>query len=303
MRIGIDVGGTKIEAIALDEDGAVLRRQRVMTPKGDYDATLDAIAQLVRHIEADLGQSGTIGVGLPGALSSRTGLVKNSNSTVLNGRAVPEDLTRKLGRAIRTENDANCFALSEAIDGGGAGHDVVFGIILGTGVGGGLVVDRRCVVGRNRIAGEWGHNPLPWARDEERPGPPCYCGKTGCIETFLSGDGLQREYRTQAGHTRGHARSGEEIAAAAQAGEEPAQRCLRIYQDRLARSLAAVINVLDPDVVVLGGGLSNIDALLDGLGPCVARYAFSDHLDTQFVRAAHGDSSGVRGAAWLWPHR
>ncbi len=302
MRIGIDVGGTKIEAIALDEDGTVLQRQRVMTPKGDYEATLDAIAQLVRRTEADLGQSGTIGVGLPGAISSRTGLVKNSNSTVLNGRTVPEDLARKLGRAIRTENDANCFALSEAIDGGGAGQDVVFGIILGTGVGGGLVVDRRCVVGRNRIAGEWGHNPLPWARDEERPGPRCYCGKTGCIETFLSGDGLQREYRTQAGHTRGHVRSGAEIAAAAQAGEEAAQRCLRTYQDRLARSLAAVINVLDPDVVVFGGGLSNIDALYDGLVPCVARYAFSDHLDTQFVRAAHGDSSGVRGAAWLWPH-
>ena len=302
MRIGIDVGGTKIEAIALDEDGTVLQRQRVMTPKGDYEATLDAIAQLVQRIEADLGQSGTIGVGLPGAISSRTGLVKNSNSTVLNGRTVPEDLARKLGRAIRTENDANCFALSEAIDGGGAGQDVVFGIILGTGVGGGLVVDRRCVVGRNRIAGEWGHNPLPWARDEERPGPRCYCGKTGCIETFLSGDGLQREYRTQAGHARGHVPSGAEIAAAAQAGEEAAQRCLRTYQDRLARSLAAVINVLDPDVVVFGGGLSNIDALYDGLAPCVARYAFSDHLDTQFVRAAHGDSSGVRGAAWLWPH-
>ena len=299
MRIGIDVGGTKIEAIALDEDGTVLRRQRVMTPKGDYEATLDAIAQLVQRIETDLQERGTIGVGLPGAISSRTGLVKNSNSTVLNGRAVREDLARKLGRAIRTENDANCFALSEAIDGGGAGHDVVFGIILGTGVGGGLVVDRRCVIGRNRIAGEWGHNPLPWARDEERPGPPCYCGKTGCIETFLSGDGLQREYRTQTGH----ARSGAEIAVAAQAGEEPAQRCLRTYQDRLARSLAALINVLDPDVVVLGGGLSNIDALYDGLGPCIARYAFSDHLDTQFVRAAHGDSSGVRGAAWLWPHR
>ncbi len=299
MRIGIDVGGTKIEAIALDEDGTVLRRQRVMTPKGDYEATLDAIAQLVQRIEADLGERGTIGVGLPGATSSRTGLVKNSNSTVLNGRAVPEDLARKLGRAIRTENDANCFALSEAIDGGGAGHDVVFGIILGTGVGGGLVVERRCLIGRNRIAGEWGHNPLPWARDEERPGPPCYCGKTGCIETFLSGDGLQREYRTQTGQ----ARSGAEIAAAAQAGEEPAQRCLRTYQDRLARSLATVVNVLDPDVVVLGGGLSNIDALYEGLGTCVGRYAFSDHLDTRFVRAVHGDSSGVRGAAWLWPHR
>ncbi len=299
MRIGIDVGGTKIEAIALDEDGTVLRRQRVATPRGNYEATLDAVARLVQEVESDLRRTGTIGIGLPGAISSRTGLLKNSNSTVLNGHAVHEDLARKLGRAIRTENDANCFALSEAIDGAGAGHDIVFGVILGTGVGGGLVVDRRCVVGRNRIAGEWGHNPLPWVRDEERPGPPCYCGRTGCIETFLSGDGLRRAYLAQTGSSR----AGEEIAAAAQAGDEPAQECLRTYQDRLARSLAAIINVLDPDVVVLGGGLSNIDALYDGLGTHVGQYAFSDHLDTQFVRAVHGDSSGVRGAAWLWPHR
>lgn len=299
MRIGIDVGGTKIEAIALDEDGSVLRRLRVTTPQGDYEGTLGRIVDLIQRIEGELHRSGTIGVGLPGAVSLETGRIKNSNSVVLNGRSVPEDLARKLGRAIRTENDANCFALSEAIDGGGADHDVVFGIILGTGVGGGLVIGQRCIAGRNRIAGEWGHNPLPWARDEERPGPRCYCGKTGCVETFLSGAGLSREYRSLTGQDR----TGEEIATAAQDGDDAARQCLRTYQDRLARSLATVVNVLDPDVVVLGGGLSNIEALVDGLEACVGRYAFSDRIATRFVRAVHGDSSGVRGAAWLWPSR
>jgi fructokinase len=298
MRIGIDLGGTKIEAAALDASGAILIRQRTPTPAGDYAATLAAIAALVASLEAQIGVRGSVGVATPGALSLKTGLIKNANSTVLNGKPLDHDLKQLLNRPVRLENDANCFALSEAVDGAGAGARVVFGVILGTGVGGGLVVDGAVVAGRNRIAGEWGHNPLPWPQGDERPGPACYCGKAGCIETFLSGPSLARGYTTRVG---GAAVDANAVAAAAGAGDAQALACLDLYRDRLARGLASVVNVVDPDVIVLGGGVSNIAALYDGLPALIARYAFSDGVETRVVRAAHGDSSGVRGAAWLWP--
>jgi len=297
MRIGIDLGGTKIEAIALGDDGATLLRRRVPTPAGDYSGTLEAIAGLVGSAEQHAARPGTVGVASPGAISPRTGLLRNSNSTVLNGRPLDRDLAERLGRPVRIENDANCLALSEAVDGAGAGAGVVFGVILGTGVGGGLVVGGKIVGGRNRIAGEWGHNPLPWPGDDERPGPACYCGKTGCIETFLSGPALARDYLAHSGNEL----RAEEIALAADCDDAAAERCLARYEDRLARGLASVINVLDPDVIVLGGGISNLTQLYAALPSRVAGYAFSDRIDTPIVRAVHGDSSGVRGAAWLWP--
>jgi fructokinase len=297
MRIGIDLGGTKIEAIALDDRGETLVRRRVPTPSGDYRAILDAVGDLVAFVERETGQRGTIGVASPGAISKQTGVIKNSNSTGLNGKPLDRDLAKRLGREIRIENDANCFALSEAVDGAAADARVVFGVILGTGVGGGLVIDKAVIPGRNRIAGEWGHNPLPWPRDDERPGPRCYCGKAGCIETFLSGPGLARESRDRGGRDL----TPEAIALAASNGDREAVACFELYQDRLARSLAGVINVLDPDKIVLGGGLSNIAQLYEKLPAMVERYAFSDGIDTPIVRARHGDSSGVRGAAWLWP--
>lgn len=297
MRIGVDLGGTKIEAIALGDDGAELVRRRVATPSGDYAATLDAIAALVTSIEEKLGRTGSVGVGTPGAISPRTGLIKNSNSIVLNGRPLDRDLAAKLARPIRIENDANCFALSEAVDGAARDANVVFGVILGTGVGGGIVVDKCVVSGRNRIAGEWGHNPLPWPTANELPGPSCYCGKTGCIETFLSGPGLAREFRIRTGRDI----DANQIAAAAHAGEKDAIAVMETYEDRLARGLAHVINILDPDVIVLGGGLSNIEQLYRNVPALIQRYAFSDGVETSIVRAMHGDSSGVRGAAWLWP--
>lgn len=297
MRIGVDLGGTKIEAAALDAAGAIMIRQRAPTPAGDYAGTLAAIAALVASVEAQTGETGSVGVATPGALSLKTGLIKNANSTVLNGRPLDRDLSALLNRPVRIENDANCFALSEAADGAGAGARVVFGVILGTGVGGGLVVDGRLVSGRNRIAGEWGHNPLPRPRADELPGPACYCGKKGCIETFVAGPALARNYIEQTGI----ARDAQSIAAAAEAGEPAAVACLHLFSDRLARGLASVINIVDPDVIVLGGGLSNIARLYDGLPALIARYAFSDGVETPVVRAAHGDSSGVRGAAWLWP--
>jgi fructokinase len=297
MRIGVDLGGTKIEAIALGSDGTILARHRVATPVGDYAGTLDAVAGLVGTIEQQLGGQGSVGVGTPGAISSRTGLIKNSNSIVLIGKRLDQDLAAKLQRPVRLANDANCFALSEAVDGAGAGARVVFGVILGTGVGGGVVVERKILVGRNDIAGEWGHNPLPWPQPDEIPGAPCYCGKAGCIETFLSGPGLARTYQAKTGKPLTAA----EVARAAAAGEPVANACLDVYADRLARGLTAVINVIDPDVIVLGGGLSNIARLYDGLPSRIAGYAFSDAIDTPIVRARHGDSSGVRGAAWLWP--
>jgi len=296
MRLGIDLGGTKIELIALDENGTTLLRRRVPTPTGDYVGILNVIAGLVRLAEGELGRGGTVGVGSPGTISTRTGLLKNSNTTVMNGKPLLRDLAEKLGRPVRLENDANCFALSEAVDGAAAGAHAVFGVIVGTGVGGGVVIDKQVLTGRNRIAGEWGHNPLPWATESELPGAPCYCGKLGCVETFLSGAGLARDY---------HSRSGKqlpahEIALAADAGDKGAQASLNVYQDRLARSLAVVINVVDPDVIVLGGGLSNMMQLYMGLSALVEVYAFSDEIDTRIMRAVHGDSSGVRGAAWLW---
>jgi fructokinase len=296
MRIGIDLGGTKIEVIALDDNGATLLRHRVPTPTGDYVGTLNAIADLVRLAEKDLCQRATLGIAVPGAISTRTGVLKNSNSIVLIGKPLVRDLSQKLGRPIRLENDANCFALSEAVDGAAAGAHVVFGVILGTGVGGGVVIGKELIAGRNKIAGEWGHNPLPWAKESESPGAQCYCSKSGCIETFLSGAGLARDYRSLTGRDL----TAREIALAVAHGDKCAQKCLTVYQDRLARSLAVVINLVDPDVIVLGGGLSNIMQLYAGLSDLVAVYTFSDNINTPIVRAAHGDSSGVRGAAWLW---
>jgi len=297
MRIGIDLGGTKIEAIALDESGTALLRHRSPTPAGDYVGTLRAIAELVAFVEKEVGRQGSVGVASPGAVSARTGLLKNSNSAALNGRPLERDLSQRIGRPIRLENDANCFALSEAVDGAAAGGRIVFGVILGTGVGGGLVIEKKIVTGRNRIAGEWGHNPLPWARDDERPGAPCYCGKSGCIETFLSGAGPARDYLARTHRNL----SAQEIAMAAVNGDPDAGACLALYQDQLARGLASLINVIDPDAIVLGGGLSNVTQIYDGLPALVSRYAFSDGVDTPILRAIHGDSSGVRGAAWLWP--
>jgi fructokinase len=297
LRIGIDLGGTKIEAIALDAAGAVRLRRRVPTPGGDYDGILNAVAGLVAETERSLSEQGTVGVATPGALSTRTGLIKNSNSTALNGKALDRDLASRLGRPVRLENDANCFALSEAVDGAAADARVVFGVILGTGVGGGLVVGKSLLGGRNSIAGEWGHNPLPWARDDESPGASCYCGRTGCIEAFLSGAGLVREYRRQGGG----AAAAEDIASAVASGDSAASAALDRYEDRLARSLAALINIVDPDAIVLGGGLSNIARIYERVPPLIEQYAFSDGIDTPLRRACHGDSSGVRGAAWLWP--
>jgi fructokinase len=298
MRIGIDLGGTKIEAIALAEDGATLLRRRVTTPAGDYRGILDAVADLVLSAERDLRQQATVGVASPGAISPLTGVIKNSNSTVLNGKPLDRDLSAKLSRPVRIENDANCLALSEAVDGAAAAARVVFGVILGTGVGGGLVIERKIVGGRNRIAGEWGHNPLPWPHDDERPGPACYCGKTGCIETFLSGPALARDFFARTGRQL----SAGEIARAAAGDDLEALQCLAVHHERLARSLATVINVLDPDMIVLGGGLSNLTTLYAALPDLVGRQVFSDGIDTPIVRALHGDSSGVRGAAWLWPN-
>jgi fructokinase len=297
VRIGVDLGGTKIEIIVLDDDGAPVLRRRVPTPVGDYSATVRAVAELVRSAQSQFGASATVGVATPGALSPQTGLLRNSNSVVLNGKPLDRDIADALRQPVQLENDANCLAISEAVDGAGAGCPVVFGAILGTGVGGGILIEGRILTGLNRIGGEWGHNPLPWVTENERPGHRCYCGKYGCIETFLSGAGLTREYFSL---SQNELRA-EQIADAEQCGEPNAVRSLAAYKDRLARSLAALVNVLDPDVIVLGGGISNIETLYVGLPELIARYAFSDGIRTRVVRAAHGDSSGVRGAAWLWP--
>ena len=295
MRIGIDLGGTKIEAIALDADGRERFRHRMPTPRGDYAATVEAVAVLVAQAEAVVGRS-TVGIGMPGVVSPASGLVKNANSTWLNGRPLSEDLASRLERPVRLANDANCFALSEATDGAAAGLPVVFGVILGTGVGGGLVVNSRVVTGANAIAGEWGHNPLPWPEAGEWPGPPCYCGRTGCIETFLSGPGLARDFRERTGRDADAA----SLAAEAQAGNDDALESLSRYEHRLARGLASIINVFDPDAIVLGGGVSNIARLYERVPRGWAEFVFSDAIVTRLVRAVHGDSSGVRGAAWLW---
>jgi fructokinase len=294
VRIGIDLGGTKIEAIALGADGRERFRRRVPTPRGSYDATLEAIAALVADAERATAPGASVGLGIPGAISPATGMVKNANSTWLNGRSLKEDLERRLERPVRLANDANCFALSEAVDGAGQGARVVFGVIIGTGTGGGIVVEGRVLIGANAIAGEWGHNPLPWPRDEERPGPACYCGRYGCIETFLSGPGLARDDASD-----GRTRAPEEIAAAAAGGEPRAIASLERYTSRMARALGSVINVLDPDVIVLGGGLSNIAVLYEQVPAKWGAWVFSDRVATKLLPARHGDASGVRGAAWL----
>jgi len=299
IRLGVDLGGTKIEIIALDGAGTELLRMRADTPRGDYHATLNGIAELVQLAEARIGARGaTVGVGIPGIESPATGLVKNANSTWLIGKPLTDDLRRTLGRDVRLANDANCFAMSEAADGAGAGAKVVFGVILGTGVGGGIVIDRRPLVGANAIAGEWGHNPLPWPEADEMPGPACYCGRRGCIEQFLSGPGLAADFAREGGAA---ALSAREIARAAEAGDQMSVGALARYEHRLGRALASVINVLDPDVIVLGGGVSNIGRLYDTVPALWSRWVFSDRVATRLVKNVHGDSSGVRGAAWLWP--
>jgi fructokinase len=296
IRIGIDLGGTKTEIIALDERRTELLRRREPTPAGDYDATLALIVRLVRETEADVGKRGSIGIGTPGALSPATRHIRNSNSACLNGRALKEDLERALGREIRLANDANCFALSEAVDGAARNARVVFGVILGTGVGGGIVIHGRVLGGVNAIAGEWGHNALPWPEPDELPGPPCYCGKSGCIETFLSGTGLTNDHALATGEKLAPA----QVAERAGAGDAAAAATLGRHERRLARALASVVNVLDPDIIVLGGGVSNIERLYANVPRLWASWIFSDVVHTRLVPNYHGDSSGVRGAALLW---
>ena len=297
IRFGIDLGGTKIEIVALDDAGSELLRHRVATPRDDYRATLKTVATLVTNAERNLGARGSVGVGTPGSLSRATGLLRGSNSLCLNGRPIKSDLESLLQREVRLSNDANCFALSEAVDGAGRGAEVVFGAILGTGVGAGIVVHGRVLTGANAIAGEWGHNPLPWPTASERPGPPCSCGRSGCIELFLSGPGMERDHAEATGRSA----SAEEIVACASAGDGDCEATLARYEHRLARALAHVINIVDPDVIVLGGGMSNIERLYTGVPPRWGDWVFSDRVDTRLVSHRHGDSSGVRGAAWLWP--
>ena len=295
MRIGVDLGGTKIEIAAIDNDGRERFRQRAPSPRGDYQGTIELVASLVERAEQAVGRS-TVGVGMPGAISPASGLVKNANSTWLNGRPLREDLARRLDREVRLSNDANCFALSEAIDGAAAGQPVVFGVIVGTGTGGALVVDGRIVTGANAIGGEWGHNPIPWPEKDEWPGPPCYCGLTGCVETFLSGPGMARDHQ----RITGQAIDPAEIVRRAEAGDAGAEATVGRYEDRMARGLASIINVLDPDAIVLGGGMSNIRRLYRNVPRLWARHVFSDAVVTRLLPPVHGDASGVRGAAYLW---
>jgi fructokinase len=296
MQVGVDLGGTKIEIIVLGDGGNALFRERCPTPANDYVGILDAIAALVTQAERATGPVSHLGVATPGSSSPATGLLRNSNTLILNGKSFEQDLARRIQKPVRLENDANCFALSEAHDGAGAHARMVFGVILGTGVGGGLVIDKRLITGRNLVAGEWGHNPMPWRREDDPPPASCYCGKAGCIETYLSGSGLMRLYTSL---TRASATPGE-IARAAASGEPRSMLAIDAYADCLARALASIINVVDPDAIVLGGGLSNIDPLYEKVAPRLSRYVFSDCVSTPVVRAIHGDSSGVRGAAWLW---
>jgi fructokinase len=295
LRIGVDLGGTKIEAIALTDDGREASRHRVATPR-TYEDTLDAVADLVARTEKDGNGTGPVGIGIPGVVSPATGLVKNANSTWLIGKPLDHDLADRLDRPVRLMNDANCFALSEASDGAAAGADVVFGVIIGTGVGGGITVHGRPLQGRQLIAGEWGHNPLPWPRDVERPGPECYCGKRGCVETFVSGPGMERDHEAVTG-ARATTR---EILAADERGDSDARATVGRYVERLGRALAVVVNILDPDVVVLGGGMSNLPGLAAAASEALRPWVFSDTVTTLVVKNRHGDSSGVRGAAWLW---
>jgi fructokinase len=300
VRIGVDLGGTKIEALAMDGTGKELVRQRIATPPG-YEQSLVAITKLVRDVEEKTGRTGSVGIGIPGIVVPETGLVKNANSVWLNGQPLARDLEQRLGREIRVMNDADCFALSEATDGAAAGGRVVFGVIIGTGVGGGIVVNGQLLPGANLIAGEWGHNPLPWVDEEEFPGPSCYCGRMGCIEMWVSGPGFERDHAKRSGAQA----SATEIVRLAAAGDPLAAMSLDLYCDRLGRSLASLVNVLDPDVIVLGGGMSNVPDLPARVSEVVPRYilaagATSDKIATRFIRARHGDSSGVRGAARLW---
>lgn len=296
LRLGVDLGGTKIEAIALGPEGGERARRRIPTPQGDYPATVEAVAALVEALEAEAGARGTVGVGTPGAASRITGRMKNANSTCLLGRPLQADLEARLGRPVRLANDANCFALSEASDGAGAGAETVFGVILGTGVGGGVVVRGRVLTGPNAIAGEWGHNPLPLPEGPDLPLPACYCGRRGCVEAYLSGPALAADHARRTGQVL----EAPEIAARAAAGDDACDVSLGLYEQRLARSLAGVINLLDPDVIVLGGGLSKVARLYRTVPRLWAPFVFSDAVETRLLPAAHGDASGVRGAAWLW---
>jgi fructokinase len=297
LRIGVDLGGTKIEFIALGHDGRELHRHRIPTPRFDYQGTVRAVAESVAQIETELGRTATVGVGIPGTISTKTGLVKNANSTWLNGTPFDKDLSRALAREVRCANDANCLAVSEATDGAGAGKHVVFAVILGTGCGGGIALDGRVHSGSNGVAGEWGHNTLPWMRAEEYPGRACYCGRNGCIETWISGTGLEADYQ----RATKVALKGPEIIARSAAGESASLAALDRFEDRLARGLAQVINLLDPDVIVTGGGASQIPRLYQNVPARLREYVFGREADTPLLPAKHGDASGVRGAAWLWP--
>ncbi|WP_263373016.1 fructokinase [Granulicella aggregans] len=297
MRIGIDLGGTKIEALALDREGKELLRYRVDTPRNDYPGTITAIAGLVRRLESETGSTGTVGAGIPGSVSRRTGLVKNANSTWLNGMPLAEDLSAELAREVRVANDANCLAVSEATDGAAAGHHVVFGVILGTGCGGGVAIDGSVHAGPNGVGGEWGHNPLPWPTPDESPGPACYCGKLGCMEMWISGTGVARDFLDVTGKSL----TTRQIVGLSETGDAQALEALDRFEDRLARGLATVINVLDPDILVFGGGLSLLRRIYINLPALLPKYVFGRETDTILVPAKFGDSSGVRGAAWLWP--
>jgi len=296
MRIGIDLGGTKIEGIVLDTDGAECGRKRIPTPQGDYRATLAAVADLVVALEAGVGYQCSVGIGMPGSVSRATGQVKNSNSVCLNGQPLHRDLEKLLGRSLRFSNDADCFTLSEATDGAARDAAVVFGVIVGTGTGGGIVVNGKLVTGPNGIAGEWGHNPVPWPQEGELPGTKCYCGRSGCIETWLSGPGLARDHL----QVTDNALEAIAITRLAESGDRSALETMGRYTDRMARSLASVINIVDPDVIVLGGGISNFRQLYREVPLLWGKYVFSDRVDTRLVPARYGDASGVRGAAWLW---
>lgn len=297
LRMGIDLGGTKIEGIVLDAAGVELCRERIATPQGDYAATLDAVVALVSGLESSAGEGCSVGIGMPGSVSRATGLVKNSNSVCLNGQPLHRELEARLGRPLRFANDADCFALSEAVDGAGRDAAVVFGVIIGTGTGGGIVINGQLLTGPNGIAGEWGHNPLPWPQPEELPAADCYCGLQGCIETWLSGPALARDHR----QAYGGSLDARTIIQSAELGDEKACQTLKRYANRMARALASVINVIDPDVIVLGGGLSNCKRLYNTVTSQWDAYVFSDRVDTRLLCAQHGDASGVRGAAWLWP--
>jgi fructokinase len=302
MRIGVDLGGTKIEAIGLDEAGVELQRLRVYTPKGDYDGTVAAIVGLIHKVETDTGQTGSVGIGIPGTIPAATGLVKNANSTWLNGRPLDRDLSAALAREVRCANDANCFTISEATDGAAKNYSVVFGVIVGTGCGGGVSINGRIHNGPNGLAGEWGHTPLPWANageyKDEFPGVLCYCGRRGCLETWISGTGFERDFR----NVTGRQMRGTEIVAAANGGDPEADAALDRLIDRLARGLAVVVDILDPDAIVIGGGLSNVGRLYEGgLSDRLRDYGFGGGVATPILKNLHGDSSGVRGAAWLWP--